>query len=117
MKLSSENNRVFEEKIYWVNVAGIRYENNDGTSRIRNLLNMQKDDTIILIREPDNPYDEYAIKVVYGNNFQIGYIPKTHSKLISNFLDSGRKYKVPFFLVERSEIGYYITCGLTIKIW
>jgi hypothetical protein len=117
MEPNNEDNKTFDKKTYLINVVGIRYENSDGSSRIKYLLNMKEGDTIRLVREPDNPYDEFAIKVVYGDNFQIGYLPRIYSKEISSFLDSNRNYKVPNFFIERSKIGYKIYCSITIKIW
>lgn len=105
-----------ERKIFWIHVVGIRYENSDGSSRIKYLLELTNNDKIKLVREPDNPYDENAIKVVYGNNLQIGYIPKEKSKLISDYLDSNYHYDIPNFSIERDDIGYRLRCGITLII-
>lgn len=106
-----------ERKIFLIYVAGIRYENSDGSSRIKYLLKLTKNDKIKLLREPDNPYTEYAIKVVYGNNLQIGYIPKEKSKLISDYLDSNYPYDIPNFSIERDEIGYRLRCSLKLRFY
>ena len=102
--------------VFWINVVGIPYENSDGSSRIKYLLALTKNDKLKLVREPDNQFDPYAIKVVYGNDFQIGYIPRERSKLISNYLKFNYEYDIPNFTVERSDIGYKLYCGFKLVI-
>ncbi len=104
-----------KRKVFWINVRGIRYDNSDGTSRIKYLLSLKDTDKIILIREPENAYDNYAVKVVYRENFQIGYVEREYSKLISTYLESGYDYDVKHFLIERSDIGYRLYCGISVE--
>ncbi|WP_298366441.1 HIRAN domain-containing protein [uncultured Lutibacter sp.] len=99
-----------ERKVFLIYVAGSRYENSDGSSRIKYLLGLTNSDKLKLIREPDNPFDQYAIKVVYGNNFQIGYIPMEKSKIITEYLTQGYKYEIPKFSIIRADIGYRLSC-------
>ena len=106
-----------KEKFFWINVAGWRYENSDGSSRIKYLLGLTDTDKLKLIREPDNSYDQYVIKVVYGNDLQIGYIPMDYSKLISGYLDANCKYDIPRYKIERGDVGYNISCGIKLKIF
>jgi len=44
-----------------------------------------------LEREPDNPYDEFAIKVLYLDQ-HIGYLERTQACFISPQIDSGHEY-------------------------
>lgn len=106
----------FQRKTHWINVVGLRYPNSDGSSRTKYILELTKNDKLRLIPEPDNIYDPYAIKVVYGNNFQIGYIPREKSKLISEYLDAGYKYEIKNFSIERDDIGYGLHFGITLII-
>ncbi|ANQ48873.2 hypothetical protein MY04_1497 [Flammeovirga sp. MY04] len=41
-----------------------------------------------LIRHATNPHDENAI-AVFANSMMIGYVPKTHSEIIANYIDKG----------------------------
>lgn len=102
----------FGRRAFWINVVGFRYPNSDGSSRTKYLLQLTKDDKLKLIPEPENPYDKYAIKVVYGDNFQIGYIPREYSKLISEYLESNYHYDIPNFLLEKDDVGYWLKCGI-----
>jgi len=45
-----------------------------------------------LERETDNPHDPYAVQVVYtkdGDDYLLGYIPRTDNKQIAGFLEMG----------------------------
>lgn len=105
-----------KKRTFWINVVGIQYENKDGSSRKKYLLKLTNSDTIKLIREPDNPYDQNAIKLVYGDNFQIGYIPMDKSKIIAPYLDQEYEYNVESFQIEREDIGYKLSCGIKLRI-
>ena len=56
-----------------VKVSGVTHINKDGVSRQEILALMKRWETIDLIREPNNPHDEFAI-ALYGGMGQIGYI-------------------------------------------
>lgn len=45
---------------------------------------------LTLVREPENPYDEYAIKVLLGD-MHIGYIERSKAAWISPLVDEGRQ--------------------------
>ena len=42
-----------------------------------------------LIREPDNPYDEYAIRIDTAEGCKIGYIPRMYNRIIARLMDAG----------------------------
>ena len=42
---------------------------------------------LVLIREPKNEFDNYAIEVFTQNREKLGYIPKKHNLVISNLMD------------------------------
>ncbi|HCW3602388.1 TPA: HIRAN domain-containing protein [Staphylococcus aureus] len=68
---------------------------------------------VFLRKEPDNPYDENAIKVMVSNeyaNFHIGYVPREHASRLIDYIDNivscnayviGGKYKLFDFLEEK----------------
>jgi hypothetical protein len=60
---------------YLVNVVGVSYNNNDGSSRQTIISRCKPGETLVLIREPNNKFDPAAIKVTRRNRQQIGYIP------------------------------------------
>ncbi|MBN2134276.1 MAG: HIRAN domain-containing protein [Acidobacteria bacterium] len=49
---------------------------------------LKEDEKIILLREPENPYDEKAV-AVYFKHIKLGYIPRIDNKVIANLLDRG----------------------------
>ena len=44
---------------------------------------------ITLRREPSNPYDPFAVKVMYGK-YHIGYVPKENSKFVTELIHKKR---------------------------
>ena len=56
---------------------------------------LKVNDTLFLEKEPDNKYDNYAIKVIYEKNnkkYHIGYVPRYYSKELTKLLDKNIKY-------------------------
>ncbi len=62
--------------------AGLRYKGENGKTRFNNaltLLGKEKTYTVLLVPEPNNPYDKYAVKIycsVDGEKIDLGYVPK-----------------------------------------
>jgi hypothetical protein len=74
-------------------VAGFRYYNGP------QLLNkMEIGDTIKLVREPNNKYDNKAIALYFQNN-KIGFIPQMDNQVISNMMDAN-------MMLLNAEISY-----------
>lgn len=87
----------FETNIYLqtVLVAGINYYIKEGFS----LLEGEK---LILKRESDNKYDNYAIVVYTEKSEKIGYIPKRNNKVFARLMDAGK-----ILYAEVRTINYY----------
>jgi hypothetical protein len=49
---------------------------------------MQVGDTLLLVREPDNPYDARAVRVEW-NGHKLGYIPRTENQAVARQMDRG----------------------------
>ena len=45
-------------------------------------------------REPDNPYDQYAVAVTTARGEMVGYIPRKNSEWVSRLLDQGQQLSV-----------------------
>ncbi len=70
-------------------VVGVSRSNEDGTSRqdiIRS--SVQELDSLILEREPTNPYDSQAVKVMTTDHRQIGYLSREVAGRVSFALDN-----------------------------
>lgn len=81
----------------WTRVAGVTYQNEDGTSRKDIIAGLSSGDKLRLEREPDNKYDPNAVKVcaLCGDTWkQIGYLPKDVAGEVSTALEAGQKYSV-----------------------
>ncbi len=70
-------------------IAGVSYENPDGTERQEILRSLRPGDIAGLVREPDNPHGSDAIAVVDPHYGQIGYIPGHIATRLAQQLDSG----------------------------
>jgi hypothetical protein len=47
-------------------------------------------DLLSLVREPDNPYDRRAVKVLNQDGMHIGYIPRDRNETVANLMDAGK---------------------------
>ena len=66
-------------------VKGTSYRSIEAIERARML---DVDEPLRLEREPSNPKDIYAIKVVTMDGYDIGYIPKDYSAILSRNIDA-----------------------------
>lgn len=66
-----------------------------------------------LVREPDNPHDPNAVRVVFAGLF-MGYIPKDIAVIMAPEMDAGRFFMAKF--VRRREAPYHDTVGLEVEI-
>lgn len=75
-------------------VAGVSFPNEDGTSRQRILRKCSPGESLLLIRDPKNEYDCYAVKVCKRSWFrrsprQIGFLCAWLAETIAPLMDSG----------------------------
>ncbi len=68
-------------KLTTTKVAGLQH--NDASD-----FRFSQDQTLRLQREPNNPYDRYAVALFHKDR-KIGYIPKENSRIIASLLDNG----------------------------
>lgn len=65
-----------------------------GTTYISNISNIEEylkiDEKIYFIREPENEYDNSAIRLETSYGAKIGYIPKRDNIIINRLMDSGK---------------------------
>jgi len=62
-------------RTYFVSVAGVSYDNDDGSSRQTIISRCKPGEALMLNREPNNRFDSGAIRVTRRNGQQIGYVP------------------------------------------
>jgi len=66
-------------------VAGFQYYEG---KRLWKKLSMK--DTLKLIREPDNPYDENAVEI-YWKERKLGYLPRVENTAVAQMMDQGQE--------------------------
>ena len=70
-------------------VVGVSQNNADGTSRQEIIKQgVEENDPIILEREPENPHDPRAVKVLNQSREQIGYLSREVAGRVSFALDN-----------------------------
>lgn len=69
-----------------VYIAGTQYHD---IANNKDLARLALGDALVLKREPDNRYDEYAIRVVTPSGDMVGYIPKHQNRTIARIMDQG----------------------------
>lgn len=65
-----------------------------GIFHVRNYRSLMKkikvDDQLLLIREPQNEYDEWAILVMTQDREKLGYIPRRENRILARLMDAGK---------------------------
>lgn len=74
-------------------VAGVTFDNRDGTPRQPFVKLVKKDDRLELRREPLNDFDPNAIAVHWadpgGQDHQLGYVPRALAAVLAPLVDAG----------------------------
>ena len=102
-----------EGKWYPAKVAGVTFDNDDGSSRQKIIARCTVGEKIRLIREPDNPYDEFAIKVCRSNGEQIGYVASEYLENVSRGIDDETLPRARLKYVDTRDGTYY--CGIEVN--
>lgn len=72
-----------------MSVAGVNYNNPDGTSRQSEIAHCKVGEILMLRRELANPHDSHATAVYRLRGRQIGYLPRDCSVVLASYLDEG----------------------------
>lgn len=67
-----------------------------------------------LVREPDNPHDPNAIKVLLFYDIFLGYVPKHIADVLAPLMDEGRNFAAEFYRLNKSAMHKNV--GLTVRI-
>ena len=79
--------KAFVKEIFLIEsqVAGTAYYN------LREIEpDINQNDIMIFIREPENSYDNKAIAILDKKGNKLGYIPKEKNEILANLLDAGK---------------------------
>ncbi len=100
-------------------VVGVTHKNRDGTSRQRILEKMRREDregeAVYLIHEPDNPFDENAVKVENSDGKQLGYLNSELAEDLVERMENGEVFKAVISeFTGGDELRENIGCNLEI---
>jgi hypothetical protein len=81
-------------KSFFTKVAGVTFDNDDGSCRQRVIARCSVGENLTLVPDPGNRFDSSAVKVVRSNGEQLGFLPEhitrgRHSSGISWQMDRG----------------------------
>jgi hypothetical protein len=104
-----------EKRNWLVAVVGESFNNDDGTSRQAIIARCRQGEPMQLIREPDNKYDEDAIKVCRANGEQIGYIGRDDNYRFAEDLDRGHRFIVEIAFINPAS-GKKKNAGVVLRV-
>ena len=94
-------------------IVGVKHKNPDGTSRQKILSHCQVGEQLFLIRDPDNPVDENAVKICREDGTQIGFLSEFRAAQVAPVLDRGFVYAVTIQDLNQGPSGE-IGCNLSL---
>jgi hypothetical protein len=99
---------------FYTKIAGVSHNNPDGTPRQSIIKRCRSGETLRLVREPSNPYDSDAVKVLRQNGEQLGYIPgHVVATGLAHDMDTGTRFKA---VITDITGGGVKTFGVNIQI-
>ena len=77
---------------------------------------MRVGDRLLLVREPDNPYDARAVRVEWKGH-KLGYIPRTENQTVARQIDRGnplqaRITKLTYYRNHRRKLEFEVVVPL-----
>lgn len=95
-------------------IAGVTFQNEDGTNRQDHIKRLNKGDILGLELDDNNPYDCNAIKILDKENNILGYIKKTLCADIRAGMKKGWKYEVKVSMVTGQD-QQTVGCNILIE--
>lgn len=92
-------------------VVGIRHNSTCEGIECNRLPKIEVGDELVLVPEPENEYDRYAIKVHTKHGEMLGYVPRYYSEGVSERLSHGMTY-----VCEIVEIDQTRACESCLKV-
>jgi hypothetical protein len=77
---------------------------------------LQEKETLILLPEPDNQYDKYAVAIFYQDK-KLGYLPRSDNKHISRMLLAGIPLLCQVLATDpKKQAWYAVIVGVYIQV-
>ena len=105
---------------FFTKIVGVTFKNNDGSDRqtiieaLEDQLLENEHVSLILKRDPQNPYDHNAIIVQDGQHRQIGFLSRDVSFTLAPMMDNG--IVIECFLQQITGQSLAHNFGINIKI-
>jgi hypothetical protein len=93
-----------DAKLFFTKVAGVTKRTPDGESRQKIIKELSPGDSVELVREPENPHDSDAIKVIAGGE-HIGYLPSRTATDLAREMDRGARCEALISDITGGERG------------
>ena len=96
--------------LYYTCIAGTTYV--EGIEALEP--HLAAGDRLALFREPDNPYDKYAIVIRNADGVKLGYVPRRDNIVFARLMDAG---KLLFARISGKEwIGEWLKIDIEIYL-
>jgi len=82
-------------------IAGFQFH--DG---ILHLGELREEQPLFLAAEPDNPHDEFAVKILTLDGLDLGYVPRSDNKAISRLLIAGLPLSAQIAAVHPDAVSW-----------
>ena len=91
------------EIIRYFFIAGVRYYIGCKGNLCDKTIEIDEMQELRLVRDNNNKYEKYAIRVYDLENNHIGYVPRYYSENISNLLENNYKYNLKTYIVNKNN--------------
>jgi hypothetical protein len=98
-------------------IAGCTFRNLDGTDRQHLIRGAKAFDLLELRREPDSPFDKYAVQIVSQAGQQLGYLEKHVARETARKMDAGEVWIGTVRSVGRSDDGRHWGARIQLFGW
>lgn len=90
---SRDNTRLKEQRILVLKtgIAGL-YQNTHGEEEQARVDALTPGTELLMYREPDNKYDEWAIAIYVTEDDKLGYMSRFKNEAIARLMDAGKKF-------------------------
>ena len=93
-----------KELVLWTAIAGLFYYVNPQSEEGGRLLESLHPGTeLVLRREPDNPYDRWAIAVETKNHEKLGFVTRYKNETIARMMDYGHRFEARVENTDETE--------------
>lgn len=105
-----------ELRHFMLQVHGIYHRNSNGSSRQGIIRNCRPGEVLLFVPEPDNPHDQYAIKVCRENGEQLGYLDAGNAMRITGELSIGWTFRVTVDGIFAADRRGYFGCKIRVGV-